>query len=141
MSDDSGKLGGSEVSGEATPSPAEAPPVVPAPAPSPSPGRFRALVSAAPLAVLASGLIGGLVGGGVVAVAGALGDDGRHDRRHMVVEFKGQRPDRVFPRDGYGGPGWWDGGPGREHVFPRELPVPPGSPAQPAPAPSATPTS
>jgi len=89
------------------------------------------LVGAVPLAVVASGLLGGLVGGGVVALAADVGDDddrGHHRVMRFHEEERGDR-ERLFPRRfHHEGPGRW------------EDPRSPVDGTAPRPVPSGTPT-
>lgn len=117
--------------GDAFP-PAEGPP----PPPKPRDGRFRRWSSGAPARMgavaLAAGLIGGLVGGGIVAL---FSGDG-HDDRSMPVRFE-----RGMPRggQGFGGPRFYDPRGQWGRPYPR-LPFQPPKPQPTAPVTPAPPT-
>lgn len=118
-----------------TPTVAYAPPPPPPPA---RPGfvqRARGWAPAGALGMLAAGLIGGLVGGGVVAVTGSFGDD--DDRRHGTVniQFPGERgrwhgPHMEGPVEEYYGPRYRFREPRMEQAPPQPVPT------QQAPAPA-----
>jgi hypothetical protein len=82
---------------------------------------------------IAAGLVGGLVGGGIVA---AFSDDDGPDRA-VPMRFE-RHMQRGGP--GWGGPRYWGGQPPYGWMDPRGVPQPgrPGVPVQPAPVPSPT---
>jgi hypothetical protein len=76
---------------------------------------------------LIAGLVGGLVGGGIVA---AFSDDG-HDRAVPV------RLERPAPWGGFTGPRYRGQPPNGRRIMPDQpAPIPPGTPVQPTPTPS-----
>lgn len=90
--------------------PGEPPPQPPPPPAAPAPAgpsrwdRVRGWAAAAPLALIASGLIGGLVGGSVVALVGSFDDDDDFPHRYPAVFERGEGPkgygwDEPFPRE------------------------------------------
>jgi hypothetical protein len=129
---------GHPVSSPAPPPPAEAAPVAAAPGPSRR-ERLRRAGGRRSVQLLAAGLIGGIVGGAVVGLLGAVsGDDGHHPRRYAEYGryggpfMRGDGPNwRYRGQDGGGLPG---GGPGWYGPWSGKVPGQGGQPAYPVPA-------
>ncbi|GAA3216139.1 hypothetical protein [Actinocorallia longicatena] len=138
------------------PPPAPEPDPLPDPEPAPAPAavaapprrrfeRVRTLAPAGALGMLAAGLVGGLVGGGVVAIAGTFDDGGPEHHKRPFVRVV---PDGRWQYGGGQGDGWGraypvpEQGPGfrRFNRYPEEMPVPAPQPQAPTanPAPPLT---